>query len=86
MNNIGIAGMNYCKKTIVYNFAKIQNHSLLIIHRSLAGLYFFKAGLQGDHKQPYLSSFSRPTSLAGIGEAKSSAKSEGNEGEVAKKN
>jgi len=50
MNNVGIAEKDYCKKTIVCDITKVQNHSLLIIHRSLVVLYLFKAGLQDREK------------------------------------
>jgi len=45
-DNVGIAGKDYCKKTIVCDVTKVQNHSSLIIHRSLVILYFFKGVLQ----------------------------------------
>ena len=50
MNNVGIAGKDYCKETIVYDVTKVQNHSSLIIHRSLVILYFFNVGLQDREK------------------------------------
>lgn len=55
---------------VIYNssFQEILHYSFFTFHYSLKWIYFFKVSLQGDHKQPYLSSFSRPTSLAGIGE------------------
>lgn len=52
MNNVGIAGKDYCRKTIVGDVTKVQNHLSLIIHRSLVVLYFFKAGLQ-DRENPF---------------------------------